>query len=126
MNQTQSILLDMLKKDVKQYVMKRDGVEYNASNGNEDTDLTGHNITISEIESQPSFKLMNDNEKQIVYSITEGMKQEKSISANTQSMEKPKQLVKSIMPYSNTSNEGELNLIQFQEPEKSFEFRDAA
>ena len=120
MNQTQSILLDMLKKDVKQYVMKRDGVEYNASNGNEDTDL------ISEIESQPSFKLMNDNEKQIVYSITEGMKQEKSISANTQSMEKPKQLVKSIMPYSNTSNEGELNLIQFQEPEKSFEFRDAA
>ena len=124
MNKTQSILLDMLKSDVKQYITRRDEVEYNADNGN--VDLTGHNITLSEIENQPSFKLMNNAEKQIVHSITDSMMQEKSISANTQSKEKVKQLVKSNMPYTHTSNEGELNLIQFQEPEKTFEFKDAA
>lgn len=78
MNSTKILFLKMLKGDIKRQVSENSEL------------LTGQTITLGQIESFPSYKLMNDDERAIVKSILAEMKSDKGEN------EKGKALLKHI------------------------------
>ncbi len=94
MNSTKILFLKMLKGDIKRNACQKAGINFNELSNDK---LTGQTIGLSEIESFPSYKLMNDDEKSIVKSILDSMR------INGQKNEKGKALLKhidSLVPHS--------------------------
>lgn len=113
-NSTTILFLNMLKADIKRHIYEKQGLTYSSVNQNEVNGvLSGQTISKSEIENLTSMKLMNDVEKNIVYSLLESMSNKPKESSNT----RDKQLVKHIdgvMPY------------MYSPSEELTEFKDAA
>lgn len=104
MNSTKILFLKMLKGDIKRLTCEKAGIDPNLINDNNLNLLTGQIIKKSEIESFSSYKLMNDDERNLVNSILSEFK------ANT-SGEKGKGLVKKIDSLVPSSSE----VIEFKE-----------
>lgn len=79
MNSTKILFLNMLKGDIKRHIFKKNNSEV----------LTGQTISRNVIESFSSYKLMNNDEREIVLNILKSM-------MNPSGNEKGKMMLKAI------------------------------
>ena len=122
MNSTAILFLKMLKTDIKRRTCEKLGVDFNTVR--EDMGLlTGQMITMSEIMSLPSYRLMNLYERQIFESVLDGMRHEVTGESVGRSLSKH---IESLVP---TSTEHDSpNIINMPRPNEApnVEFKDAA
>lgn len=78
MNSTKILFLKMLRGDIKKKACEKMGIDLSQQKDVKDELLTGQTITRSEIESFSTYKLMNDDERNIVESILKKKNNEQS------------------------------------------------
>lgn len=83
MNSTKILFLNMFKNELKKVAMSKLNTDTF-----DDTKLTGQKISMEEIESFYSYKLMNDDEKKIVNGILNSMKKDTGGSSNNKMLTK--------------------------------------
>lgn len=74
MNSTKILFLKMLRGDIKRNACNKMGIDINQIPREKEELLTGQTINRSDIESFSSYRLMTDDEKQMVNSILKQIK----------------------------------------------------
>lgn len=78
MNSTKILFLKMLRGDIKRHTCEKVGIDPNQMSKDKEGLLAGQTIAKSDIEGFSSYKLMNGEERTIVNSILEELKNKKS------------------------------------------------
>lgn len=92
MNSTKILFLKMLRGDIKRKACEKMGIDPSQMSKDKEGLLTGQTIARSDIEAFSSYRLMNDEERTIVDSVLEELKNKESGVGST----KGKALLKQI------------------------------